>query len=43
MLVRNMSEKRGTGMLRNHKEDKIHKIFSTIGDDSVTYSYVGNT
>ena len=43
MLVRNMSGKRGTGMLRNHKEDKIHKIFLTIGDDSVTYSYVGNT
>ena len=40
MLVRNLSEKRGTGKLRNHWKEKIHKIVPVIGDDSVTYKVV---
>ena len=40
MLVRNLSERGGTGKLRNHWEEKIHKIVSGIGDDSVTNKIV---
>ena len=40
MLVRNLSERGGTGKLRNHWEEKIHKIVSAIGDNSVTYKIV---
>ena len=40
MLVRNLSERGGTGKLRNHWEEKIHKIVSAIGNDSVTYKIV---
>ena len=40
VLVRNLSEGGGTGKLRNHWEEKIHKIVSAIGDDSVTYKIV---
>ena len=40
MLVRNLSERGGTGKLRNHWEEKIHKLVLVIGDDSVTYKIV---
>ena len=37
VLVRNLSERGGTGKLRNHSKEKILKIVLAIGDDSVTY------
>ena len=33
VLVRHLSERGRTGKLRNHWEEKIYKIVSTIGDD----------
>ena len=36
VLVRNLSERGGTGKLRNHWEEKIHKIVSVIGEGSIT-------
>ena len=40
VLLRNLSERGGTGKLRNHWEENIHKIVSAIGDDSVTHKIV---
>ena len=40
VLVRNLSERGRTGKLKNHWEEKMHKIVSAIGDDSVTYKTV---
>ena len=40
MLVRNLSQRGGTGNLRNHWEEMIHYVASAIGDDSVTYKIV---
>ena len=40
MLVRNLFQRGGTGKLRNHWEEKIHKIVSATEDDSVTYKMV---
>ena len=40
VLVRNLSERGGTGNLRNHSKEKILKIVLAIGDDSVTYKIV---
>ena len=40
VLVRNISKTEGIGKLRNHWTEKIHKIVSAIGDNSVTYKIV---
>ena len=40
VLAGNLNEREGTGKLRINWKQKIHKIASTIGDDSVTYKIV---
>ena len=40
VLVKNLSERGGTGKLRNPCEKKIHKIVSATGDDTGTYKIV---
>ena len=36
-LIRNMSQRRGTGKMRNFLEEKVHIIVSRIGDNGVGY------
>ena len=40
VLVRSLSQRGGTRKLRNHWQEKIHKIVSATGDDSGTYKIV---